>query len=96
MWLYFYWTMLAGFIALLMLLADPVPAFDTQPGLIVARLDSAAGRAFAALLGPDRICDGSVFIVDPNGHLVTTYPPRAEPKAIHADLKRLLRVSKIG
>jgi cytochrome oxidase Cu insertion factor (SCO1/SenC/PrrC family) len=83
-------------VQLALLLADPVPALDTQPGLIVARLDSTAGRAFASLLGPDRIRDGRVFIVDPNGHLVTTYPAGVEPKAIHADLKRLLRVSKIG
>jgi cytochrome oxidase Cu insertion factor (SCO1/SenC/PrrC family) len=78
------------------LLADPVPPLEGHPMLIVGRLNGAGGPELVDLLGSERVRDGRIFIVDPQGRLVTTYPLPAEQKAIHSDLKRLLRVSKLG
>ena len=37
-----------------------------------------------------------VYIVDPMGNLVLRYPPHADSRDIISDIKRLLKVSKIG
>jgi hypothetical protein len=39
---------------------------------------------------------GSVYLVDPLGNLVLRYSPGFDPEGLAADLKRLLRVSRIG
>jgi cytochrome oxidase Cu insertion factor (SCO1/SenC/PrrC family) len=39
---------------------------------------------------------GRIFIVDPNGDLMMEYPADADPVGILKDLKRLLKLSKIG
>ncbi len=40
--------------------------------------------------------NGRVYIVDPVGNIVMSYPPGADPTGMRKDLKRLLKVSKIG
>ncbi|HID81442.1 MAG TPA: cytochrome oxidase assembly protein [Chromatiales bacterium] len=40
--------------------------------------------------------EGNVYLLDPNGNLVLRYDDTATTKGIIKDLKRLLRVSKIG
>ncbi len=40
--------------------------------------------------------NGRIFIVDPNGDLMMEYPADADPVGILKDLKRLLKLSKIG
>ena len=60
--------------------------FDTpedQPDLVLINV------------GGDRVDDG-IYIVDPNGNLVFSYPLDIDPKLLLADLKRLLKVSQIG
>lgn len=37
-----------------------------------------------------------VYIIDPAGNLMMSYPAAAEPKQIQKDLKRLLKTSQIG
>lgn len=37
-----------------------------------------------------------VYLVDPSGNFMMSYPPDADPTGINKDLKRLLRVSQIG
>jgi cytochrome oxidase Cu insertion factor (SCO1/SenC/PrrC family) len=37
-----------------------------------------------------------VYVVDPNGNLVMSYPPGADPSGMRKDLARLLRLSRIG
>lgn len=37
-----------------------------------------------------------IYIVDPLGNLMLSYPPDADPSGIRKDLNRLLRVSQIG
>lgn len=39
---------------------------------------------------------GQIYIIDPLGNVILYYDPDTEPKSILSDLKRLLKVSKIG
>lgn len=39
---------------------------------------------------------GRLYVVDPHGNLVLSYPPDAEQKGLLEDLERLLDVSRIG
>ncbi len=71
---------------------------DTEhPDLIVLPPDSPA----AALLGeslPDAArADGSgILVVDPLGNLMLRFDLGSDPKGMYEDLKKLLRVSRIG
>ena len=53
-------------------------------------LDDAAGRGVVAALGAERIGDGRVYVADPRGDVVLSYPPDVEQKELLRDLKRLL------
>jgi len=63
-------------------------------GLIVARTDSAAGEAMLKEF-PD-VRGGRIYIVDPLGNLMMSYAPDAPPKGLLEDLKKLLKLSRIG
>lgn len=69
--------------------------FRDERGLYLARPAPAAlpalVRDFAVPAGPDRI-----YLVDPLGNLMMTYPAEAEPSGMRKDLARLLRVSRAG
>lgn len=39
---------------------------------------------------------GQIYIIDPLGNVIMYYDPDTEPKNILSDLKRLLKVSKVG
>jgi hypothetical protein len=54
-----------------------------QPDLV--RISAGGGRM-----------DEGIYIVDPNGNLVFSYPLDINPKLLLADLKRLLKASQIG
>ncbi len=64
-------------------------------GLYLARPAPAAlqtlVRDFAVPGGPDRI-----YLVDPLGNLMMSYPAEANPTGMRKDLARLLRVSRVG
>ncbi len=45
---------------------------------------------------PASAADGGYYLVDPNGNLVMYFSPDLEPQEIVADIKRLLRLSRIG
>lgn len=70
-----------------------------QSGLVTAWLDSDDGRRLVAALAtpaaplPEA---GRIYLVDPLGNLVMSYPPGADPKDLLKDLGRLLRLSQIG
>ena len=53
-----------------------------------------ATQRWTAALGAS--APGTVFLVDPQGYLVLRYDPSLADDAILKDLKRLLRISKIG
>jgi hypothetical protein len=53
-------------------------------------LDDAAGQGVVAVLGAERFRDGRVYVADPRGDLILSYPPDVEQKELLRDLKRLL------
>jgi hypothetical protein len=66
---------------------------SNRPGLLTRRLDDAQGDAVARALGSDRLLLGHVYIADPAGYLIASYPADVEQKELLRDLKRLLSVS---
>ncbi|UCH53701.1 MAG: SCO family protein [Pseudomonadota bacterium] len=82
-----------GFADLPALLAD-------HPGLLVARADDRAvpmlRRDFALPGGGPFENLERVYLLDPLGNLMMTYPADADPNGLRKDLARLLRVSRIG
>jgi hypothetical protein len=69
-----------------------------HPGLIAAGLDSYAGaRLLEAFPDPGTaVTSGKLYVVDPLGNLMMSYPGDAPPKSILTDLERLLKLSHIG
>ena len=66
-----------------------LPQLDDSE-LAAYALDDAAGRGVVAALGAERIGDGRVYVADPRGDVVLSYPPDVEQKELLRDLKRLL------
>ncbi len=71
-----------------------------HPDLLVVRAEDAAS---AQLLAPFPAYDGvpvgaagRIYLVDPLGNLLMSYPPGAPDKALLTDVKKLLRLSHIG
>ena len=46
--------------------------------------------------GESVLQSGSVFLVDPRGNLMMSYPATADPTDLRKDISRLLRASRIG
>jgi hypothetical protein len=76
--------------------AGETPPLLTDPELRVQRLDEGLGRGIAAALGPERIGDGRVYVADPRGNVILSYPVGVEQKELLRDLKRLLAGSGTG
>lgn len=73
---------------------------EDYPGMQVIIGPPAAVRAFAGQFAlpagtPDQDA-GRIYLVDPLGNLMMSYPPGADPNGMRKDLARLLRVSRIG
>jgi hypothetical protein len=66
-----------------------IPQLD-DPQLASHPLDDAAGRGMVAALGAERIGDGRVYVADPRGDVILSYPAEVEQKELLRDLKRLL------
>ena len=60
------------------------PKLETHP------LDDAVGRGIAAALGAERLASGRVYVADPRGLVILSYPPDVEQKELLRDLERLL------
>jgi hypothetical protein len=67
----------------------PLPQLD-DPELTARALDDAVGRGMVDALGAERIGDGRVYVADPRGDVILSYPPDVEQKELLRDLKRLL------
>jgi len=65
-----------------------LPDFD--PKLVTHALDDDVGRGVVAALGAERLNDGRVFVANPRGLVIVSYPPDVEQKELLRDLKRLL------
>ena len=71
--------------------------FETEDtGLLV--INSSSDDSVLAVLDEFSInsTDQSIFVTDPLGNLFIVYPAEVEQKALLEDLKRLLRLSRIG
>ncbi len=66
-----------------------LPQLDDRE-LLAFALDEAAGRSMVAALGAERLGEGRVYVADPRGLVVLSYPPDVEQKELLRDLKRLL------
>ncbi|HKK03081.1 MAG TPA: cytochrome oxidase assembly protein [Gammaproteobacteria bacterium] len=64
-----------------------------HPDLLVA---STAGPGAAALLETFKGQPEGFWLVDPLGNVMMRYPPDQEPRGMMEDIKRLLRLSRIG
>ena len=58
--------------------------------LTARSLESAEGSRLVAALGAARFSQGRVFVADPRGDVILSYPPDVEQKELLRDLKRLL------
>lgn len=74
-----------------------LPKLDGYDGMAVATGDRQALDAFYAILddGRGQVLD-RIYIIDPLGNYMMSYPQGMDPELILKDLKRLLEVSKIG
>ena len=66
-----------------------LPGLD-DPKLVTHALDDDVGRGVAGNLGAERLNDGRVFVANPRGVVIVSYPPDVEQKELLRDLKRLL------
>jgi hypothetical protein len=66
-----------------------LPDLD-DPKLAAHALDDDVGRGVATALGAERLNDGRVFVANPRGLVIVSYPPDVEQKELLRDLKRLL------
>ena len=75
--------------------AAPDPAFlaDEHPELVAAAVGGPEGRALLETLPST---SEGFWLVDPLGNVMMRYPPDADPEGMLKDLKKLLRVSRIG
>ncbi|HUL82401.1 MAG TPA: hypothetical protein VL131_09665 [Gammaproteobacteria bacterium] len=64
-----------------------------DPGLLLRRVDDAPGESAVRALGAARLEQGRVYVADPRGLLVVSYPADVAQKELLRDLKRLLSVS---
>lgn len=71
-----------------------------HPDLLAARVDDAAGsellRPFPRFDNQPPAAADRIYIVDPLGNLVLSYPPQADRRGVLEDLRRLLKLSHIG
>jgi hypothetical protein len=75
------------------------PYFTAEQADLIARdLDSAGGQTLSVILGASVPAHDAqrIFVADPLGNLVLSYPADADPRGIIADLKKLLKLSHIG
>ncbi|MEX0899318.1 MAG: hypothetical protein WD081_01360 [Gammaproteobacteria bacterium] len=73
--------------------ADPAFFAREHAGMLLARADDGLLTQFT--VGGEAPV-GQVFLVDPLGNLMMRYTADAPPEALYDDLKRLLRISRIG
>jgi cytochrome oxidase Cu insertion factor (SCO1/SenC/PrrC family) len=66
-----------------------LPDLD-DPELVAHALDDDVGRGVAAALDAERLKNGRLFVANPRGLVVVSYPPDVEQKELLRDLKRLL------
>jgi hypothetical protein len=69
------------------------PRGDASPGaasLLTRPLDEPPGTSVARSLDADELRGGRIYIADPRGSLIASYPPDVDQKELLRDLKRLV------
>lgn len=66
-----------------------LPQLD-DPGLTAFSLDAPAARRVVDALGAEGMAEGRVYVADPRGEVILSYPPDVEQKELLRDLERLL------
>jgi hypothetical protein len=61
-----------------------------DPELASHALDDEAARDLVAALGAERLSAGRVYVADPRGLVILSYPPDVDQKELLRDLERLL------
>lgn len=69
---------------------------SADPALVQRRLDDGPGAAVARALDAAQLRLGRVYIADPRGNLVASYPSDVDQKELLRDLKRLLAGAGAG
>lgn len=79
-------------------LAAPAELATEHPDLLAASLAGAAGARLLAEFpgGTAALQNGRLYVVDPLGNLMMSYPDDTPPKGLLKDLERLLKLSHIG
>jgi hypothetical protein len=80
----------------ILLIADENFRMTGDPELLVGYLDEERDAALVGALGLALLEQGRIFVVDPLGNLVMSYPPAPDQARLLEDLERLLDVSRIG
>jgi hypothetical protein len=65
-----------------------------HPELLVLGSAAPGREALLQAIGP--VVPGEILVVDPHGNLMMRFPPGTSMRAMHTDMKRLLKVSRIG
>ena len=60
------------------------------------RMLRAAGSPLIAAFPPSASARDHIYLIDPLGNLMLRFPRDADPRRMHKDLLRLLKVSRIG
>ena len=66
-----------------------LPQLD-DPELAAHALDDEVARGLVEALGAERLREGRVYVADPRGAVILSYPPDVEQKELLRDLERLL------
>lgn len=66
-----------------------------DPALVRFALDAPAADTLRAALGTD-VHDGQVYVADPEGRVILSYPADVAQRELLRDLKRLISVSRAG
>jgi len=78
---------------------EPEPLAALDPMLAALPIGTPSYQAFADALvsaGVPPAEGGRLYVVDPHGNLVLSYPPRPDQEGLLKDLERLLDASRIG
>ena len=75
---------------------DPALIAERHRDLLVADASAAGAPALLAALPPEATTGDAVYLVDPLGNLMMRYPLTGTWQDMHKDLKKLLKLSRIG
>jgi len=75
---------------------DPALIAQRHRDLLVADASAAGAPALLAALPPEAATGDAVYLVDPLGNLMMRFPLTGTWQDMHKDLKKLLKLSRIG